>query len=340
MNLPKHAVPALMLTLVLVVVVVGGAAWWFKRLIDIPFPEILETPRFLEVEKGQGAGQIAARLEAAGLISSARLFRFYLHWQGPSFRLQAGEYRFDRPTNLTQVADKLHRGDVYLHKITIAEGLTLSETAERFATRNFGNHDRLLELMGRPETISAIDPEAQNLEGYLFPETYLLEKGTTEEVIVESMARQFVKNWSLERRRRARQLGLSVRQVVTLASLIEKETNQPDERRLISSVLHNRLNRNMTLDCDPTVIYAVRLVKEYDGILHRSDLQLDSPYNTYLYPGLPPGPIANPGLAAIDAALDPAPTDYLYFVSANDGSHVFSRNYRDHQRAVVRYQRP
>ena len=340
MNLPKHAVPALILTLVLVVVVVGGAAWWFKRLIDIPFPEILETPQFFEVEKGQGVGQIAARLEAAGLIYSARLFRLYLHWQGPSFRLQAGEYRFDRPTNLTQVADKLHRGDVYLHKITIAEGLTLSETAERFATRNFGIHDRLLELMGRPETISAIDPEAHNLEGYLFPETYLLEKGTTEEVIVESMVQQFVKNWSLERWHRARQLGLSVRQVVTLASLIEKETNQPDERRLISSVFHNRLHRNMTLDCDPTVIYAVRLVKEYDGILHRSDLQLDSPYNTYLYPGLPPGPIANPGLAAIDAALDPAPTDYLYFVSANDGSHVFSRNYRDHERAVVRYQRP
>lgn len=340
MNLSKHAIPVFLLALVAFSVVAGGMAWSLKRQLDTPFPEILQTPRFFEVEKGQGAGRIAARLEAAGLISSARLFKLYLHWQGPSFRLQAGEYLFDHPLSLTQISEKLHRGDVYLHKITIAEGLTLSEVAEQVATRNFGSRDRLLELMGRPETISAIDPEARNLEGYLFPETYLLEKGTTEEVIVESMVQQFLKNWSLERQRRARRLGLSVRQVVTLASLIEKETNRPDERRLISAVFHNRLQRNMTLDCDPTVIYAVRLVKEYDGILHRSDLQLDSPYNTYLYPGLPPGPIANPGLAAIDAALDPAPTDYLFFVSANDGSHVFSGNYRDHRRAVVRYQRP
>ena len=340
MNLSKHAIPVFLLALVAFSVVAGGMAWSLKRQLDTPFPKIVQTPRFFEVEKGQGAGRIAARLEAAGLISSARLFKLYLHWQGPSFRLQAGEYLFDRPLSLTQTSQKLHRGDVYLHKITIAEGLTLSEVAEHVATRNFGSRDRLLELMGTPETILAIDPEARNLEGYLFPETYLLEKGTTEGVIVESMVQQFLKNWSLERQRRARQLGLSVRQVVTLASLIEKETNRPDERRLISAVFHNRLQRNMTLDCDPTVIYAVRLVKEYDGILHRSDLQLDSPYNTYLYPGLPPGPIANPGLAAIDAALDPAPTDYLFFVSANDGSHVFSGNYRDHRRAVVRYQRP
>ena len=138
---------------------------------------------------------------------------------------------------------------------------------------------------------------------------------------------------------RARELNLTVREVITLASLIEEETGLAEERPLVSSVFHNRLKRNLKLACDPTVIYAVSLAKEFDGIIHRSDLEFDSPYNTYLYPGLPPGPISNPGMAAIEAALYPAEGDFLYFVSKNDGGHVFSSSYRDHRRAVARYQR-
>ena len=153
------------------------------------------------------------------------------------------------------------------------------------------------------------------------------------------MIESFRQTWTPEHSRRARELQLSIREVVTLASLIEKETALDQERPLVSAVFHNRLQQNLKLACDPTVIYAVKQVKEFDGIIHQSDLDLDSPYNTYLYPGLPPGPIANPGLESIEAALYPAQVDYLYFVSTNDGSHYFSNNYRDHNRAVRQYQR-
>jgi UPF0755 protein len=153
------------------------------------------------------------------------------------------------------------------------------------------------------------------------------------------MVQNFRQFWNLERQDQARQVGMTVREAVTLASLIEKETGTPSERPLVSAVFHNRLDLGIKLMCDPTVIYAVRLLKPYDGVINQSDLAVNSPYNTYLYPGLPPGPITNPGARAIEAALNPAPADYLYFVSRNDGTHIFSRDYGSHQRAVERYQR-
>jgi UPF0755 protein len=193
--------------------------------------------------------------------------------------------------------------------------------------------------MGNTEAIADLDPEAQNLEGYLFPDTYYLTRGMNEVEIVQSMIDGFRSVWSKEYDVRSRELAMTVREIITLASLIEKEAALPHERDLVSAVFHNRLRLNMKLACDPTVIYAVKLTKPYDGVINQSDLELDSPYNTYLYAGLPPGPIANPGEKAIQSALYPADSNYLFFVSRNDGSHVFSSNYRDHSRAVQQFQR-
>ena len=171
------------------------------------------------------------------------------------------------------------------------------------------------------------------------PDTYLLPHGASPRKIVATMVDDAREFWTDEHLARARDLGLTVRDVVTLASLIEKETGQAEERPLVSAVFHNRLRKGMHLMCDPTVIYGVRLLKEFDGVINQSDLALDSPYNTYRYPGLPPGPITNPGRASLEAALYPAQADYLYFVSRNDGTHVFSEDYRSHERAVRRFQR-
>ena len=187
--------------------------------------------------------------------------------------------------------------------------------------------------------VADLEPEARDLEGYLLPETYFLSRKSTEADLVQMMVDSFRRLWTSRLSRQAGQTGLTIREIVTMASLIEKETGSEVERPLVSAVFHNRLRLGMKLMCDPTVIYAVKLAKNFDGIIHQSDLDFDSPYNTYLYPGLPPGPITNPGRASLEAALSPAETDYLYFVSKNDGTHVFSANYSAHREAVVRYQR-
>ncbi len=317
----------------------AGGAWTVRERLYAPFPEARSEEVFFEVRPGEPAARIARRLEKERVIDSDFWFRLYLRLQGEDFHLKAGEYRFDEPESAIDVAHKLHEGEVYHHKVTVPEGRDRWEVARIWEEAGFGGHGEFFQLFASPEPIRELDPLAADLEGYLFPETYLLPRGTRPERIVRLMVQGFTKIWNEERRRRAERLGLTPRQVVTLASLIEEETGHPEERRLISAVFHNRLRMNMKLECDPTVIYAVKRVKPWDGIIHRSDLQFDSPYNTYLYPGLPPGPISNPGLASIDAALDPAQSEYLFFVSRNDGSHVFSETYREHARAVREFQR-
>jgi UPF0755 protein len=193
-------------------------------------------------------------------------------------------------------------------------------------------------LFDDPESIRDLDPTAWNLEGYLFPTTYRFTRAVTAEEVVRTMVAQFRSVFGERRRALATELGLTPREVVTLASIIEKETGSAPERPLIGSVFWNRLNRGMALGSDPTIIYALKLQNRYDGNLRRVDLEMDSPYNSYRYAGLPPSPIASPGEAAIDAVLEPAESDYLYFVSKNDGTHHFSRTYREHQAAVREYQ--
>ena len=327
--------------LTLILPLLGAIAFtlWLVAALYRPYRGYSTEQTFVTIPRGLKIYQIAQILESHGIVSSARIFNTYAQiW--PAFTsLKAGEYRFDRPMSLAAVAAKLERGDVYYHRITIPEGLTMEETIAEFERNGFGKWQDLLKLTRDPHLLRGVDSEASDLEGYLFPDTYFLTRDASEAEIIQKMVTNFLKVWTPERRQQARELDLGTREVVTLASLIEKETRVASERGLVSAVFHNRLRKNMKLACDPTVIYAIKQRKPFDGVIRQRDLELDSPYNTYLYPGLPPGPIANPGVSSIDAALSPADVDYLYFVSKNDGTHFFSAHYREHSRAVRRYQR-
>jgi len=335
-----QSLKGLALTAGLATLAISVVLLWFFAQIHQSYQGYPEPSRIVLIEQGWTLRQIAETLNSQGIIRSSSIFQWYVRLASETSSLKAGEYLFEGPQDLSAVLETLRLGQVHHYRVTIPEGLTLDEIAERLAEKGFGDEEKFLQAMMGIDLIRDWDPVAdQNLEGYLFPETYFFPRGVGEKEIVRSMVDSFYGTWTPEYSQRAQKLGLSIREVVTLASLIEKETSLGQERPLVSAVFHNRLRQNLKLACDPTVIYAVKLVKEFDGVINQSDLDLDSPYNTYLYPGLPPGPIANPGLESIEAALYPADVDYLYFVSTNDGSHFFSTNYRDHNRAVEKYQR-
>ena len=319
-------------------IVAAGFSWLWISL-HAPYLDYPGEAVLFEVSKGMSLREIAEHLEDRGIVQSSELFRLYARAVGKTKSLKAGEYQFDHPVSLIEVVKKIDSGDVHYHRVTVPEGLDLVETAAVFVASGFGSFADFEEATRLVALVFDIDQEAKNLEGYLFPDTYFLTRATTASEIVRGMVARFSEFWTEDLGRRAQELRMSPRQVVTLASLIEKEASLPQERELVSAVFHNRLAKRIRLACDPTVIYAVKQIKEYDGVINRSDLEIDSPYNTYLYPGLPPGPIANPGAEAILAALDPAESEYLYFVSKNDGSHIFSKTYAEHSRAVRRYQR-
>lgn len=334
----RSVIPAL-----LVLASAGWAGWQclrsWQELYHTPFKAYLEAEILFEVPRGEPLTLTARRLEERGVIVSSLLLRTALWLERPAASVKAGTYRFDRPLSLAEVQRKLTAGDVAYHRITIPEGYDLVQVMVLLVEAGLGSIPGYAAAIRHNAMISDLDPSAPDLEGYLLPDTYHFDFRAREGEILQRMVSNFRAFWDADRREQARRLGMSVREVVTLASLVEKETGTPAERPLVSAVFHNRLRLGMKLMCDPTVVYAVRTVKEYDGIIHQSDLRLDSPYNTYLYPGLPPGPICNPGRAALDAALQPASTDYLYFVSRNDGTHQFSATYDQHSQAVNRYQR-
>jgi UPF0755 protein len=250
--------------------------------------------------------------------------------------LKAGEYQFSGPLTAEQVVTRLVRGEVFLRTITFPEGLTFQEMGRLFDSRGFGPASAFVAAARNGALISDLDPAARDLEGYLFPETYSLSRTATAVDLVAMMVGQFRKVhadlWPGARGTRP------LREVITLASLVEKETAVPDERPTVAAVYANRLRLGMPLQCDPTVIYALVKAGQWNGNLTRTNLQVDSPYNTYRYPGLPPGPIANPGRGAVAAALVPGDVDYLYFVSRNDGSHEFATTLVDHNRNVQKFQ--
>jgi UPF0755 protein len=237
-----------------------------------------------------------------------------------------------------EVVDRIARGDVYLRSITFREGLTVRQMAAIFEEKGFGPADAFLKAASSSDRIRALDPEAADLEGYLFPDTYALPRRATAETLVDRMVAEFEKVLSPDLRAKATARGVSVRELVTLASIVEKETGAAQERPMVAAVYTNRLRIGMALQCDPTVIYALERAGRYDGNIRREDLSINSPYNTYRYPGLPPGPIAAPGLAALEAAAAPANVPYLYFVSRNDGTHVYASTLEEHNRNVRQYQ--
>ncbi len=292
-----------------------------------------------EVPRGEGLGSVARRLKQEGIIQNRLAFlAAYRLFYAPQ-TIKAGEYAFTSPVRARDILSALVEGRVHLHAVTIPEGLTGLEIAPLFAPVLADGESGFRSAFQDPAPIVALDPEAKDLEGYLFPETYHVARGIPSAEAIQLMVAEFRSVLDERWRMRARTLGLSIRQVVTLASLIEKETAIDAEKPLVSAVFHNRLRLGMKLDCDPTIIYALKQMGLFHGNLTKRDMLLDSPYNTYLHAGLPPGPICNPGKAAIEAALFPADESYLYFVSRNDGSHHFSRSFSEHQAAVRRFQK-
>ena len=300
-------------------------------------PTAREGPtQLVSVLPGMGLKTIATTLEQAHVIRHRWMFILYVSVLHRGSYLQAGEYALRATMSPVQIVHILRSGRVVHHALTIPEGFTVRDIATLVAVKGLGERQVLLDLAFDRAFITSLGLAAASLEGYLFPDTYHVPRGIREGDLLRLMVRTLQENYTPEIAAQAQRLGLSQHEVLTLASLIEKEAHFEAERPLIAAVYHNRLQRGMRLQCDPTVIYA--LGEQFDGNLRKADLDIDSPYNTYRYPGLPPGPIANPGRQAIDTAVAPAPVDYLYFVATGNGKHQFSRTLPEHNQAVGKYQ--
>ena len=338
----KRVLLGLFVLLLLLLIPVGMLGWsWIK--LQRPYQGYAGEEKIVQVEPGMGAAQILERLQQEGVLADARLARSYLIYFMDSAAMQAGEYRFRGPLTTPQVLRMLVKGRVLTHSITVIEGLTLEEIATQLDRAGYGRRQAFLDLMRSPALVADLDPEAPDLEGYLFPETYSFARSVDERTIVQAMVKTFRDRFEKEVRplfdRNSGGGGRTVRQLVTLASIVEKEAQVATERPLIAAVYRNRLDRGIGLMADPTVIYALKRAGRWNGNIRRDDLRMESPYNTYRWAGLPPGPICNPGLASLVAAAEPAEAPYLYFVSRNDGTHVFAETLTEHNRNVEQWQR-
>jgi UPF0755 protein len=322
----------------IVLALVAVVAVWLLLGAEQPYKGYGADEQFVEIPPGAGPAAIGRRLTEAGVVRDEASFRVALWRSGQARRLQAGEYRFERPMSAREVIDKLARGEVFTRPVTFPEGLTVRQMSQIYERHGVGPAADFLRAAQNVELVRNIDPAARDLEGYLFPNTYSLPRKTSAADLVERMVTAFRDVLTPELVERATARGLSVRELVTLASLVEKETAKPEERPVVAAVYANRLKIGMGMQCDPTVIYALERAGRYTGNLTREDLKFDSPYNTYRYAGLPPGPIASPGRASLEAAANPSDVPYIYFVSRNDGSHVFSTTLEEHNRNVVEYQ--
>jgi UPF0755 protein len=302
-----------------------------------PAPGFAE-PATVLFAPGTSSRTMATELESLGVIESRWPF-MALRALRPQAKLKAGEYQFEQPVSAWAAFEKIAQGKVLFHAVTIPEGLNRFDVAEAVAKSGLISRDEFLKATENPALVAERFPEAKTLEGFLFPETYHLTRPVTAEQVIGMMVARFETVFAEVTQSAA--TDLQPYEVVTLASLVEKETSLPSEHGLVSSVFHNRLRHHMLLQCDPTVIYGLVLQKRYRGSLFLSDLQDPHEYNTYVHGGLPPGPIANPGRQALEAAAKPATSDYLYFVAQAEGSggHVFSKSLDDHNRAVAAYRR-
>ncbi|HET9369136.1 MAG TPA: endolytic transglycosylase MltG [Vicinamibacterales bacterium] len=321
------------------VALAGAAALFLQQRLATPYRGFSDPEVFVDLPTGTGVAAIADRLAAAGVVPDALTFRLAARLSGSDRKLQAGEYRFADAATPRDVVARLAAGDVYSRSVTFPEGLTIREMAVLFERAGLGTAADFVAASRTSGLVPAVDPTARSLEGYLFPDTYALPRKIGAEGAVRAMLARFDATFTADLRASAEAQQFTPREVVTLASLIEKETARPEERPVVAAVYRNRLKIGMLLQCDPTVIYALMLANRWNGNIRRDDLQINSPYNTYRFAGLPPGPIASPGRASIEAALAPADVPYLYFVSRNDGSHVFASTLAEHNRNVAKYQR-
>lgn len=324
----------------LLIVVVIVAAWLGYGLL---LPTAPKQETYLLLRPGWSTRHIATELKNAGVIRDSNSFLLW-HYLGRPRTLKAGEYRFAASANGLEIHQRLVSGDIFRHTVVIPEGFNMFDVAAAVEAAGLGSRDEFLKIVRtNVSLISDIDPQATSLEGYLFPDTYEFTRTQSLTDIAGVMVKRF--------HQEARQLGLlnlqnspdgnalNLHKVVTMASIVEKETAAPEERPMVASVYYNRLAKNMALYADPSVIYASLLSGQYSGAITKGDLQLDSAYNTYKFAGLPPGPIGNPGRSSLQAALHPAATDYLYFVSDNNGHHRFARTLDEHARNVAMYRK-
>jgi UPF0755 protein len=332
----------------LIFVAVVGTAAWFAWALLTPVEPAAQT--FVLLHPGYSAHRIAAELKQAGVIQSEEAFVLW-HYLHPKRSLKAGEYVFDKPANIIDIQKRLRRGDVYVHTVVVPEGYTMFDIARAVEAAGLGPADDFLkEAQSDTALIADIDPAAKSLEGYLFPDTYEFSRMMTMHDMAAAMVKQF--------RQVGRQIGLisnpsgpaasegmpqsvpnTPHEIVTMASIVEKETSVAEERPLVASVYYNRLADGVALDADPSIIYAELLAGTYTGKLHHEDMQFSSPYNTYRNPGLPPGPIGNPGRNSLEAALHPAQSDYYYFVADAEGYHRFAHTLAEHDKNVVAYRK-
>jgi len=325
---------AILLILIFLSMVATGAYLNIVTYAEKPL-DTAPVEQLVVVQSGQGFKAISTLLHQKGMILHPVKFRLFARIKGHDKRIKAGEYMLSSAMTPKKILETMVDGKVYLHRLTIPEGYNLRQVAQAVGTAGLASEADFLKATTDPDLLNANGIDARTFEGYLFPDTYYFPRDVTSENIITTMVKRFWSVFNPEWKEQTKTLEMTIHQVITLASIIEKETAVAAERPIISSVFHNRLKRNMRLESDPTVIYGMG---DYNGNITRKDLESPTRYNTYTMKGLPPGPISNTGAKAIEAALYPADTKFLYFVSRNDRTHHFSTNFRDHNRAVRKYQ--
>lgn len=314
---------------------VGYAGFYVYTFLTTP-PNAEASEQIIFIKQGTPVRRVAEILQDASVITDKNLFMLLARFYRKGKSIKAGEYQFTTSMLPIEVLEMLQEGKIFFRSATIPEGYTMDQIADLLTEQEFVDKETFLKLSSDKEFAAELKIDAETLEGYLFPNTYYIHRGMTEKEIIRKMVQEFWQVMTPDLQQEIQQKGFTIHEIVTLASIVEKEARVAEERELISAVYHNRLEKKMKLDSDPTVIYGL---KNFNGNLTKADLKKDTPYNTYRRRGLPPGPIANPGEPSILAAVHPAEVAYLYFVSRNDGTHKFSSSYREHLRAVQEYQK-
>ncbi len=329
----------------LAIIAFAAGSFWLYRSLNAPVAHD-KAGKYIVIEKGSTPREIINKLEAEGIITSGTATELYIRTLGDASKLQAGEYQFDSPISPMQVLKKLERGEDQTIKLTIPEGFTRFDIAkriiEKFPEESPMTEAQVLLLMEDTSAIKDIAPEAKNLEGYMYPSTYTFPRGTKPEAVIKRLVDQFRTIWKPEWTQQAKAINRTPHEIVTIASLIETESHFPDERPVVASVIYNRLSKNIPLGIDQTSVYVAKMQNRWDGEINKSDLEADSPYNTRRYGGIPPGPISSVTESSIKAALQPAQTDYIYYVrnvQTNDGSHHFYSSAAEFEKGKAEYQR-
>ena len=330
---------------IIAIIAVGGVSYWLYSSLNKPHQHD-KANQTIQITKGSTPNEIIDKLNAEGILDAQVATLIYLRTFGDASRFQAGEYQFDTPITPLQVLKELEKGEERTTKLTIPEGFTRFDIAKRIAEKFPQtppmNDKAILYLMDDVSLIKEFDTTAKNLEGYMFPSTYNFPKEAKAQEIIKAMVEQFKKTWKPEWNDRARALGKTPHDIVTIASLIETESHIEAERPIVASVIYNRLAKNIPLGIDQTAVYVAKMQNRWDGTINKSDLEVDSPYNTRRFGGIPPGAISSVSESALKAALNPANTDYIYYVldvSKTDGTSAFFNNARDFERAKAAYQK-